>query len=491
MPSESASWASDSGCSRPVPDGPPTTGTTSRDRSDGSRSSRERTACSSTSGRLQRLDAAGEHQHHRVLRAGRAAARAEVERTEDVEVDAGVHDLDAGRVGVVELEQLLGLDVGVRDQHVGGLDDLLLADHPRRRLGGVPDGQRGVLDLGHRVHRVHQRHAPPVADQGADLAGEPVVRVHDVVPALVVAGLGPQHLAGEHAQLAGELALGEALERAGVHVVDGDAGERLDGRRQRRRGGARVDLDGDVAGGEPLGELDDVDVHAARVAGAGLVQRRRVHADHRDPAVARAGGGLVVAVRTHGHTSMSPTRGASHVFRTGRARQRAARRPRTGASAGGVVPVRGARRGPADGQHHQAADQDRERGVGEGVDEREPDAVAEQRRWPRRPPRAATPAPGRPGSSRPRPGRAGTRPGRGRTRPDSRPDPSRGPRPTTQTRPPRTAAPPPHGSRSWSRVCRVAAICPVGREVVRTGGRVHGARRGSGRISSCPPRPPS
>ncbi len=267
---------------------------------------------------LQRLDAAGEHQHHRVL--GQAEAAAGRGRgTEHVEVDAGVHDLDAGRVGVVQLEQLLGLDVGVRDQHVGGLDDLLLADHPGRRLGGVADGERGVLDLGHRVHRVHERDAPPVADQGADLAGEPVVGVHDVVPALVVAGLGPQHLAGEHAELAGELALGEALERSGVHVVDRDAGERLDARREGRRRRARVDLDGDVPGGQPLGELDDVHVHAARVTGARLVERRGVHADHRDPPVARACRSLVVLVRAHGHTSMSPTRVASHVFRTGRA----------------------------------------------------------------------------------------------------------------------------------------------------------------------------
>ena len=112
-----------------------------------------------------------------------------------------------GRVGVVQVDQLLGLDVGVRDQHVGGLDDLLLADHPGRRLGGVAVGERVVLDLGHRVHRVHERHAPAVAGQRADLAGEPVVRVDGVVAALVVAGLGAQHLAGEGAQLPGQLLL--------------------------------------------------------------------------------------------------------------------------------------------------------------------------------------------------------------------------------------------------------------------------------------------
>ena len=88
-----------------------------------------------------------------------------------------------GRVGVVQVDQLPGLEVGVGDQHVGGLDHLLLADDAGVRLGGVALGQGVVLDLGHRVHRVHQRHAPAVARQRADLAGEPVVGVHDVVVA--------------------------------------------------------------------------------------------------------------------------------------------------------------------------------------------------------------------------------------------------------------------------------------------------------------------
>ena len=255
MPSESASCASDSGCSRPEPDGPPTTGTTSRDRSAGSRSSSERTACSSTSGALSGWmrpanisTTASSGIPSRDLRSRR--------RPEDAEVHAGVHDLDACGVGVVQVEQLLGLHVGVGDQHVGGLDDLLLADHPDGRLRDVTDGQRGVLDLGHRVHRVHQRHAPPVADERADLAGQPVVGVHDVVPALVVARLGPQHLAREHAQLPRQLGLGQALEGTRVDVVHRDAGERLDGRRQLGGGRAGVDLDGQVAGGQPLGELD-------------------------------------------------------------------------------------------------------------------------------------------------------------------------------------------------------------------------------------------
>ena len=46
-------------------------------------------------------------------------------------------DLDARRIGVVQVDQLPALEVGVGDQHVGGLDHLLLADDPGDRLGGV------------------------------------------------------------------------------------------------------------------------------------------------------------------------------------------------------------------------------------------------------------------------------------------------------------------------------------------------------------------
>jgi len=125
-----------------------------------------------------------------------------------------VDDLDAAGVRVVQVDQLLGLEVGVGHQHVGGLDDLLLADDPGGRLGGVALGERVVLDLRHRVHGVDQRHAPPVAGQRPDLSGEPVVGVDGVVVAERLGGLGAQHLAGEHAQLSGQLGLRQALERS-------------------------------------------------------------------------------------------------------------------------------------------------------------------------------------------------------------------------------------------------------------------------------------
>ena len=51
-----------------------------------------------------------------------------------------------------------------------------------------------------------------------------------------------------------------------------------------RRGGAGEDVDLDPGRGQAPRQLEDVDVHAAGVAGAGLVERRRVHADHGHPA---------------------------------------------------------------------------------------------------------------------------------------------------------------------------------------------------------------
>ena len=61
------------------------------------------------------------------------------------------------------------------------------------------------------------------------------------------------------------------------------AGGEWDGRRQLAAGRAGEDLDLDAAGRQLAGQLDDVDVHAAGVAGAGLVERRGVNRQHRHP----------------------------------------------------------------------------------------------------------------------------------------------------------------------------------------------------------------
>ena len=154
-------------------------------------------------GGLERLDAADEEEEHGIRGDADGGPRLELRPgAEDGEVDARLGDGDPVGVGVVELDELAGLALGVGDQPVGGLDDLGLADLAAHRLGQVAVGEVQVLDPGHRVHGVHQRHAPAVGGEPADLAGEPVVRVHQVV----VAGRGvrgdPHHAGGEGAQLA-------------------------------------------------------------------------------------------------------------------------------------------------------------------------------------------------------------------------------------------------------------------------------------------------
>ncbi len=181
-------------------------------------------------------------------------------------------DGDPAGVGVVVPEQFVAFLPGVRYQPVGGPDDLCLADDAGGGLGGVALGEGGVLDLGHGVHGVDERDAPALGGQPADVAGEPVVGVDQVVVAGAVAGPGLGHAVGEGAQLGGEVLLGQALVGPGVHVPYQDAGGEFDDRWERGGGRPREDVHFDAGGGESPGEFDDVDVHSAGVAGAGLVQ---------------------------------------------------------------------------------------------------------------------------------------------------------------------------------------------------------------------------
>jgi hypothetical protein len=95
--------------------------------------------------------------------------------------------------------------------------------------------------------------------------------VHEVVPAGRVRRFLAEHLERELAELAGEVGLVEIFERPGHDVPDQHPGFDLDDRWQvaRRRAGEYVDLD--AARREALGDFDDVDVHAAGVAGSWLL----------------------------------------------------------------------------------------------------------------------------------------------------------------------------------------------------------------------------
>ena len=70
--------------------------------------------------------------------------------------------------------------------------------------------------------------------------------------------------------------------RAGVDVVDPEAGLDRDHARQALPPGPGVDVAVDAGPGQGAAQLADVDVHAATVAGAGLGQRRRVEGEDGD-----------------------------------------------------------------------------------------------------------------------------------------------------------------------------------------------------------------
>ncbi len=235
-------------------------------------------------GGLGRLYPAHERDHEGLLRqVERLPGPVPVAGGEDVQVHAGVDDLDPPRVGAVVVAQLGGLGSGVGDEEVGLGGDLLLADHARVRLGVVAFGQAGVLDLGEGVEGLHQRHPPPLGGDPPGLPGQPVVGVDEVVVPGGAVRLGPQQSAGEGAQLRGQVVLGQALEGAGRDVVDEHARGRLGRGRLLRAGGAGEDLDLDAAARQLAGGVEDVHVHAAGVTGAGLGERRSVDRHHGDP----------------------------------------------------------------------------------------------------------------------------------------------------------------------------------------------------------------
>ena len=94
-------------------------------------------------------------------------------------------------------------------------------------------GRRGGgRRLCHRADRVGQGNRPPVPNERAHLTRQPVVRVHQIEPAVLVPCLGTQQLASEGTQLTGELALVQTLERSGLHMMHAYARGGLDTRCQ-------------------------------------------------------------------------------------------------------------------------------------------------------------------------------------------------------------------------------------------------------------------
>jgi hypothetical protein len=99
------------------------------------------------------------------------------------------------------------------------------------------------------------------------------VRVHEVEIAGFVRGFDAQHTVRESAELSRKVVLVQPLVGAGHDVPDRHPRRELFDSWQVARRGAREDLDFDAAPRESLGDLAHVDVHAARVAAARLVER--------------------------------------------------------------------------------------------------------------------------------------------------------------------------------------------------------------------------
>ena len=234
-------------------------------------------------GGLERLNTPDEGQDELVgVQPERRPRRPSVAGCEGLQIHAGMHHVDARRIGVVKRNQLLRFVFGVDDQSVRLVDDLLLTDRAQRRFGCVAFGKRRVLDRREGMRGVHQRHRPPITREPADLTRQPVVRVHDVVVARLVCRFGPQHAGGECAQLCGQVVLVQPFEGARDDVAHQHAGRHPHRRLIGRRCGPGEDLHLDAAARHLQRALQHVDVHAAGVTRAGLGQWRGVHRQNGD-----------------------------------------------------------------------------------------------------------------------------------------------------------------------------------------------------------------
>ena len=199
---------------------------------------------------------------------------------EALHIRARGDDGDAGRDGVVPHLQIIDLSWGVDHEQISIVHDLLLADAPGLRLAAIAVGQGVVLRVGEGVGGMHPGDLPKVAEQPRHLAGEPVVGMDHIVGGGML--LDPcEDAAGEDDHLGGQIFLREPLEGAS-YAVD-DAHVRLHGDHAGMWSGSageHVHLDAHT--GELTCRVVDVHVHASRITGAGLLERRGVHGNNCD-----------------------------------------------------------------------------------------------------------------------------------------------------------------------------------------------------------------
>ena len=195
---------------------------------------------------------------------------------EDREVDARGSDVDVVEVGVVVRHEFGGFRGGVGNEPRRPVDDVVLAQFAPARLGLFPGLQQEVLDLGHGVHGVHQRHAPQPGQLKPGHTGHPVVGMDDVVAPVGLALADPLDF-GDHAvQQFRQLLLRQLPRRPGQDVVDAHAGVRMfDGGLAGVRGPGK-DLHFHAVFGQGGGQAPDIHIHAAGITGTGLFHRRGV-----------------------------------------------------------------------------------------------------------------------------------------------------------------------------------------------------------------------
>ena len=102
-------------------------------------------------------------------------------RRKELHVHPGRHDIDAPRVGIVEIRELLSFGICIDDEPARIVHNLLLADTTGLRLWRIPLRQMEVLHRRQRVRRVHKRNIKQIRQQPPHLAREPVVRMNQVV----------------------------------------------------------------------------------------------------------------------------------------------------------------------------------------------------------------------------------------------------------------------------------------------------------------------
>ena len=216
-------------------------------------------------GGLERLDPPHEeHDLRLVVDAEQVARLGLVAGVEGVQVDAGRHHRDLLGTGPVRADEVGRLVGGVGREGLGAGHDLRLAERAQVGLADAALRPGAVLDVGHRVHRVHQRQPVAAAEHEPGHARQPVVAVHEVVRRR-----HRLHPLRELRHQVGEVLLGDGGARSRGHVQDAQVVGDLDDRVGRAAVVAGEDVDVQAPLAEAAGDLGDVDVQPAGVTDAG------------------------------------------------------------------------------------------------------------------------------------------------------------------------------------------------------------------------------